>query len=272
MCGRYASFRQAQDVADDFTLTVIDPVAEELGPSWNVAPTQNVAVVLESLVGPEGERVEDEDADAPGVTAVRRLTVARWGLVPHWAKDPGVGNRMINARSETAAEKPSFRHAVRRRRCVVRADWYYEWRASAEGRTAKTPFAIGRADGEPIAFAGLYSWWKVPDIEEAGADAGKGAGDLAVHDGGWLLTCTILTKAAEGAMREIHDRVPVVLEPDAVDAWLDPRLEDAAQVADLWAAPTPYLRWHEVSRAVNTPRNNTPDLVEPVDGAEEGEG
>lgn len=283
MCGRYASFRQSQDVADEFSIEVIDPAAESIEPSWNVAPTQNVRIVVERFVGPDGGRVEDGAALsesavggvgelAQGVAVRRELRLARWGLVPHWAKDPGVGNRMINARSETAAEKSSFRSAMTRRRCIVLADGYYEWRKPdpGSGRTAKTPFAIGRPGGEPLAFAGLYSWWKVP---EGGVGSSPSASvDLdhpAVHDG-WLLTCAILTRAAEGPMASIHDRVPVMLQPDAVDAWLDPRMQDSARATSLTALPLPELAWHEVGREVNAPRNDHPGLLVPVEGAEVG--
>lgn len=278
MCGRYASFREAQALADEFEIQVIDPVAAELPPSWNVAPTQAVRVVLERFVDDAGARVDDADAlDAAGelreaVAVSRQLHVASWGLVPHWAKDPSVGSRMINARSETAAEKPSFRHAVARRRCVVTADAYYEWRAPAgdagPGKAVKTPFAIARADGASLAFAGLYSWWRAP----AGAEAGTSRGaDLVLdaHDG-WLLTCSILTAASHGPMRQIHDRVPVILGPGAVDQWLDPRRTDAGAALAVAGAAAPDLSWYEISREVNTPRNNAPGLLEPVPGGETG--
>ena len=284
MCGRYASFREAQALADEFEIQVIDPVAAELPPSWNIAPTQAVRVVLERYADGAGGRVDDADAVdeagelRAGVAISRQLHVARWGLVPHWAKDPSVGSRMINARSETAAEKPSFRHSVARRRCLVTADAYYEWRKPAEGsgRTAKTPFAIGRDDDAPIAFAGLYSWWRDPRAAD-GAGAGPGGTGtsrgtevvLGAHDG-WLLTCSILTRASDGPMRGIHDRVPVILETDDVDAWLDPRQTDAAAAMAVAARETPDLRWYEVSRSVNTPRNNSPDPLEPVPDGETG--
>lgn len=260
MCGRYAAFRQAQDLADDFSLVVVDPVAQELEPSWNVAPTQAVRIVVEQSLDPDGGEAGAED---DGDSRQRRLTVARWGLVPHWAKDPSIGSRMINARSETAAEKPSFRDAVAKRRCIVPADCYYEWRAPSEGGgSTKTPFAIGHPDGAPLAFAGLYSWWRVPQSDDL-------AGHRAVQ-GDWLLTCSILTRAAQGPMRELHDRVPVVLDDLRIGAWLDPGETNGPQALHGALDAEADLAWHEVSRAVNTPRNNGPRLIAPVDGAEVG--
>lgn len=246
MCGRYASFKQAQDLADIFDVTQVAEEVADLRPSWNVAPTQDVAIVVERLVDDEGRIAGREGAGEP-TGPQRSLQVARWGLVPHWAKDPAIGNKMINARSETVAEKASFKSPLRKNRCLVLADGYYEWQAPASGTGRKTPYFISRADGGPIAFAGLFSWWRTPE-----------------PDADWLCTTTILTAAAEGDMRELHDRVPVILEPADVDLWLDPTVTDAAEALAILATGAPELVWHEVSTAVNTPRNNSAELVRPV--------
>ena len=233
MCGRYASFREAQDLADIFTVDVISPVAESLLPSWNVAPTQ-------------AARILREDNHAGEI--VRVMDAARWGLVPHWAKDPSIGSRMINARSETVLEKPSFKGPARYHRCIVPVEGYYEWKAPTEaGRRAKTPYFIHADSGGPLALAGLFSFWK----DE-------------------LLTFTICTRAARGNMTELHDREPVMLSASAVDAWLNPALREDDEIAALLVLPTPSLTWHEVSTTVNAVRNNSPELITPVPQNPEG--
>ncbi|MGC5617494.1 SOS response-associated peptidase [Georgenia sp. Z1491] len=247
MCGRYASFRQAQDLADVFDVHAVADGVADLRPSWNVAPTQDVLIVVERLVDAEG-RIVGREGSGEATGPRRSMEVARWGLVPHWAKDPTVGSKMINARSETVAEKASFKAPLRTNRCLVLADGYYEWRAPASGTGPKTPHFITRSDGAPIAFAGMFSWWRPKD--EPDAD--------------WLCTTTILTAAAEGDMRELHDRVPVILEPSDIDLWLDPTVTDPAEALAILATGTPALTWYAVSRAVNTPRNNSAELVEPV--------
>lgn len=230
-----------------FDVTSVAEEVQGLAPSWNVAPTQDVAIVVERLVDAEG-RIAGREGTGEPVRAARSLQVARWGLVPHWAKDPSVGNRMINARSETVADKASFRSPVRTNRCVVPADGYYEWQAPAAGKGTRTPFYITRDDDAPLAFAGLFSWWRPKDEP----------------DGDWLCTTTILTAAAEGEMRRLHDRVPVVLRREDVDLWLDPTVTDPVEALAVLGGPAPALTWHEVSREVNTPRNNSPELVAPV--------
>lgn len=247
MCGRYASFRQAQDLADVFDVTTIAEEVAGRKPSWNVAPTQDVLVVLERLVDAEG-RTAGRDGAGEATGTSREMHEARWGLVPSWAKDPAIGNRMINARSETVAEKPSFSSSVKTRRCLVPADGYYEWQAPREGSTRKTPYFISSPDGAPLAFAGLYAWWRPKD--DPGAD--------------WLLTTTILTTASTGEMASIHDRVPVILTGEDVSLWLDPTVTDPAEALAVLGTGTPELTWHEVSSAVGSPRNNSPELVEPV--------
>jgi len=223
MCGRYADFLSDQDLADAFSIALAADDERLLPPSYNVAPTQLVRVV--------------RPADA-------RLTlgVAAWGLVPSWAKDPSIGARMINARLETIAEKPSFRTSFAKRRCVVPASGYYEWHTSPEG---KTPFYIYPADGSPLAFAGLIEAWRNSPADE------------------WLITCAIVTTGARGEMAEIHDRQPVMMERDAWTTWLDP----ASTKDDLFAAAAadaPALEWHPVDKGVGNVRNNSEELIDRV--------
>lgn len=234
MCGRYVNALTEQELLDEFELAVKadDPrlLPEDWHPSFNVAPTHEVLVVA----GPTEKLPE------------RHLEPARWGLVPSWAKDPGIGARMINARSETVAEKPSFRSAFAKRRCLVPASGYYEWQVTPDG---KVPHYIHAADDAALAFAGLYEFWR-----------DKAAGDGAE----WLVTCTILTTAARGEMTAIHDRQPVMLTHEERGGWLDPESTPDELFAAI-DAPAPELAWHHVGKAVGSPRNNSPELIAPVD-------
>ncbi|WNV86990.1 SOS response-associated peptidase [Umezawaea sp. Da 62-37] len=239
MCGRYASTRNDAALVAEF---VVEDVEDEaLEPSWNVAPTQRVRAVL--------ERAPREDPDAH---AVRQLCTLRWGLVPSWAKDAKIGSKLINARSETLVSKPAFKAAARRRRCLLPADGYFEWQKT-DGKT-KVPYYL-RLHDEPLAFAGLYELR--PDPELAEDDPAR-----------WLWTCTIVTTTAPDALGHIHDRSPLIVPPgDLRDAWLDPALSEPQDVQALIdSMPQPPLEPHEVSTAVNNPRNNGPELVEPLSG------
>jgi len=228
MCGRFVAATDADGLARFF---VVDERRDEgLEPSWNVAPTQRVPTVVEH----EG---------------VRALTAFRWGLVPHWADDPRIGNKMINARAETAARKPAFRDAVRRRRCLIPADGFYEWQQRADG--SKVPHFVHRRDGDPMAFAGLWAVWREPEAPE---------------DAEPLRTCTIVTTEAGPDLAALHERQPVVLEPGAWGAWLDRGVREAEQVQDLLGPSAPgTLTAYPVSREVNTPRTNHPRLLERVE-------
>ncbi|WP_432514523.1 SOS response-associated peptidase [Kineococcus sp. SYSU DK001] len=241
MCGRYARSRSDDELADLFDVGEL--VGEPPPPSYNIAPTQEARVVLERA---------PREADGPGPGAVtRQLRTLRWGLVPVWAKDVKIGNRMANARAETVTEKPAFKRAAAKRRLLVPADGYYEWE-EREGRTRKVPHFLHAGDDEVLAFAGLYELWPDPAKEEDDPDR-------------WLWTFTILTTRASDALGHIHDRAPVVVPPDMRDDWLDPTLTDldlVRQVLD--AVPEPRLETHEVSTAVNSPRNDSPDLLTPV--------
>ncbi len=219
MCGRYASSRPADDLSAHFEVDA--PVEEALPASYNVAPTDPVYVVL--------QREEQ-----------RQLRVVRWGLVPSWAKDPKTGARFINARRETVRDKPAFRAAYARRRCLVPADGYYEWQRHDGG---KQPYFLSSTDNAPLAMAGLYEVWKSPE-------------------GSSLWTCTVLTTEASDELGHIHDRTPVLVPREAWATWLAPDVEDPD---DVLLAPLPgVLQAWPVSSAVGNVRNNGPDLVEPI--------
>jgi putative SOS response-associated peptidase YedK len=227
VCGRYASIRSDSDLLRDFAIaSVVDEPPE---PSWNVAPTQLSRVVLERLV--------DDEPD-------RQLRTLRWGLVPSWAKDLRIGSKLINARSETITDKPAFKRAAMKRRCIIPADGYFEW---METDGPKQPMYL-HGDGV-LAFAGLYELR--PDAEE---DPQR-----------WLWTYTILTCTTQDALGHIHDRSPVIVPPDLQSAWLDPKLTDPETVRELVAAmPPPVLQAYQVSTEVNSPKNNGPHLIERI--------
>jgi putative SOS response-associated peptidase YedK len=207
-------------------------------PSFNVAPTAQVAIVLDS---------------AKTEPPTRRLETARWGLVPSWSKDTSTGARAFNARSEELEDKPMFRKALEKRRAVVPASGYYEWK-QIDG--AKIPHYIHPADDSPLLMAGLYEWWKNPAL--ADDDPAR-----------WLLSFTILTRDSIGHLGSIHDRMPLFLDADHADAWLDPTTDNVRDVLDaaIDAAPAvaATLDDHVVSRAVGNVRNNSPALIEPAD-------
>ncbi len=258
MCGRYAASRDPDDLVEEFEVERVE-VPARLEPDYNVAPTKDVYAVLTRTPrperGPDGEPVEPERSPAP----VRQLRVVRWGLVPSWAKDPSIGSRLINARMETVADKPAFRRAFARRRCLLPADGYYEWYAP-EGagpsdrpqRAAKQPFFIHPKDGGVLAMAGLYEFWRRPDAPDDDPDA-------------WLVTCAVLTTEAEDAVGRIHDRMPLLVEPDRYGAWLDPEVDDVDLLRGLLVPAAPgRLDAYPVSTAVNNVRNNGPQLLEPL--------
>lgn len=251
MCGRFASFSDAQDLADELAIAELAEDARLLAPSWNVAPTDPVRIV-----------VERPDRDSGDVT--RSLRVARWGLVPSWAKDPGVGARMINARSESLLDKPAFAKPFAARRCLVLADGYFEWRklsddaggagtpsssAPRNGRTPKQAYWIHPAGGRFAAFAGLYEFWR--DRSKADDDPTR-----------WLVTATVITRAATGDMERIHDRMPAHLAADAWDRWLDPEV-GTEEASALLRAPGVDLATRPVGAAVGSVRNDGPELIEP---------
>lgn len=254
MCGRYASFRQAQAIADEFDVVTLSQASLEVEPSWNIPPTTSVRIIidrpaaaLERFGGQQ--RVPGQQHRGSADDVVRALHAARWGLVPPWADSLAMGARMINARSETVATKASFRKPFATSRCLVVADGYYEWHTGEDGK--KTPHYIYPTDGASLAFAGLFSWWRDPDVAHGSPDA-------------WVLTTTILTAAARDGLEEIHDREPVMLSPEFFTPWLDPRLTDPVAALEIVAAPGPELSWHPVAPAVGSVRNNSPQLITPA--------
>ncbi|MGB5690255.1 MAG: SOS response-associated peptidase [Woeseiaceae bacterium] len=217
MCGRFAFYSPSEAAVALFGVSA----SIEIKPRYNIAPTQFVAAIR-----------DDEKKQ-------RELVMLRWGLVPFWAKDPSIGSRMINARAETVAEKPSFRAAYRHRRCVVLADGFYEWHR--EGDT-KTPYFISLASGAPFALAGLWENW-----------TDKVSGDS-------LQTTTLITTAANEFMMPLHHRMPVILESNTAGEWL----AGSNDLLDDVAAITPALKAWPVDRRVNNARNESADLIDAV--------
>ncbi len=222
MCGRVTIQTPAADIAREFALTGVQLGLER--PRYNLAPTQLMPVVAND--------------------GARLLDAYRWGLIPSWAKDASIGNKLINARGETVAEKPSFRSALKRRRCLVLVDGWYEWH---QGTKPKTPYLFRRKDGRPLAFAGLWEEWTAPDTGEL------------------VRTCTIITTGPNALMAPIHDRMPVILPPEAREAWLRPEPQESAALLPLLV---PYagdeLELYEVARVVNSPANDVPACIERV--------
>ncbi|MDX1425850.1 MAG: SOS response-associated peptidase [Kiloniellales bacterium] len=223
MCGRYVLKANLPEIA---RMLGIEPGGgAALAPRYNIAPTQAVPACR---------------ADAGGE---RRLVDLRWGLVPRWAKDAKVAYRMINARAETVAEKPAFRDAFRRRRCLLPADGYYEWKRAG---TRKQPYYLSRRDGSPFCFAGLWERWQRGDAEP-------------------IESCAIITTAADGLAADIHDRMPVILDEGDFARWLDPALDDTAALAPLLAPRAPDgMTYVPVSTLVNNPRVDEPRCITPL--------
>jgi putative SOS response-associated peptidase YedK len=246
MCGRYASTRKRIELLEEFSVQR-DEVAEPLKPDYNVAPTKAVYAVLDRA---EPEPDGSQSTGTGRGPVERELRVVRWGLVPFWAKDIKIGSRMINARAETVAEKPAFRRAFAKRRCLLPADGYYEWQAIPAA--AKQPMYITRADGRSLAFAGLYELWRDPMVDRGDEDA-------------WLWTATVITTSAPDELGMIHDRMPMIIDPLGWGDWLDPANSDVSDVRALLSpAAVSGLATYPVSTAVNSIRNNGPELIEPV--------
>lgn len=222
MCGRFALYSAPETLSRRFETETI-PGME---PRYNIAPTQTIPIV------------RDEDGD-------RYFALVRWGLIPHWAKDMKIGYSTINARAETVAEKPMFRDAFRRRRCLIPANGFYEWQAIAGSKT-KQPWFIALRNHEPMAFAGLWERWRSPEGED-------------------LESCTIIVTNANEIMQPIHDRMPVILAPKAWNAWLEPDVQNTGGLQDL-LKPYPaedMVAW-PVSTKVNSPRNDSKECLEAV--------
>lgn len=225
MCGRFVSATDPDGLVRFFT--VDDRQTDDLPASWNVAPTDQVYAVAEH-------------------ESRRTLVRFRWGLVPFWADDPSIGSKMINARAESVADKPAFRESLARRRCLIPADGFYEWQRQGDVRT---PYFVRRADGNPMAFAGLWATWRPKDEPDAER----------------LRTCSIITTAANDRLGGIHPRMPVILEPDSWDRWLDREVSEAEALQGLLApAADDAVEAIEVGRAVGNVRTNHPGLIDPA--------
>lgn len=226
MCGRFTLSQSESVIAEAFELSEV-PTLE---PRYNIAPTQLVPTVVRPKVS----------AQSPEQSEQRQFLLLRWGLIPSWAKDPAIGARLINARSETVTEKPSFRAAFRQRRCLVIADGFYEWQRQER---KKQPFYFRLQDGQPFAFAGLWERWKAPNGEA-------------------IESCTILTTEANELLRPIHDRMPVILDPKDYELWLDPEVQKPEPLQQLLR---PYrseaMTTYPVSTQVNNPTNNSPECI-----------
>lgn len=231
MCGRFSLSTPASEIARFFGAAGAIP---DLDPRYNIAPSQGVLVVRAAPTGG------------------RELGIVRWGLIPGWAREPDVGVAPINARSETADTKPTFRHAFKKRRCVIPADAFYEWQMTERG---KRPMCITPQTGGFFAMAGIWERWE-PEDQPTGA----------------VESCAILTTAANSLMAPIHDRMPVLLDKGGVEAWLDATLEEPARLKAICRpAPPETMKAHAVGRKVNSPRHEGPDLLAPV-GPEEEQG
>ena len=248
-----------------------DRVDEPLKPDYNVAPTKPVYAVMtrrsrSSQAAQDGQEESASAAQDSGTPdaepqPARQLRVVRWGLVPSWAKDISIGSRMINARAETVSEKPAYRRAFASRRCLLPADGYYEWQAPPAGMKApKQPYFICRPDHGVLAFAGIYELWR---------DRSMPKDDPAA----WLWTAAVITTSAPDELGEIHDRMPMVIAPGSWSDWLDPDNTDAADVRALLApAAATGLISYPVSLAVNSVRNNGPELVKEAEPVSPGSG
>lgn len=241
MCGRYALMSDPELLVELLALASLP----RLNPRYNIAPTQQVPVVRAAAPAPAPGKEDSRDESR------RRLDFLHWGLIPSWAKDSTIGARMINARSETAAEKPAFRSALRRRRCLVPADAFYEWKKLAKG---KQPYCIRMRDGRPFAFAGLWERWRHPEGEGEEIEP--------------IESFTILTTTANALMKSIHDRMPVIIPRQAYELWLDEEVQDPAKLRDLLGPISGgLLEAYPVSKRINSPRNDDAACLEPTEEA-----
>ena len=224
MCGRYRLTAKDRAIAKHFELDEAEVLWKA---RYNIAPTQDVAVVRQDPKKPQ-----------------RKFSVMRWGLVPYWAKDPSIGFKTINAMAETAAEKPAFREAMKRRRCLIPADGFYEWKKL--GKKDKQPYDISLTDGGIFAFAGLWEHWRDPK-------------------GGGLDSFTILTTNANSLVAEVHDRMPAIIKPEDYDLWLDPGMREPEGVADLLQPlDARLMKKYPVSTRVGNADNDDPSVMEEV--------
>lgn len=219
MCGRYTLRTPVETLVERFE---INEYPSSITPSYNIAPSQGVAAVIAE-------------------NGKRKLEMLHWGLIPSWAKDPEVGNKMINARAETVAEKPSYRKAFKERRCLILADGFYEWQKTDSG---KQPFYIRMEDEAPFAFAGLWESWQ---------------------NGREIRSCTIITTSPNEVAAQVHNRMPVILHPEDYEMWLDPDFDEREPLTTLLKPfPAEAMEAYPVSRKVNRPANNDPEVIEPA--------
>lgn len=224
MCGRFTNKAKPEQIKKEFKIGNKNPNLYQ--PRYNIAPSQMIEVVFE----PENERI---------------LSPLKWGLVPHWAKDAEIGNRMINARAETLTEKPSFREAFKSRRCIIPASGFYEWQKKSTG--AKQPFYFYLKDKEVFGFAGLWEEWIDKQTGEA------------------LETCTIITTEANEVLKPVHDRMPVILKAEVYDDWLDEKMKDERKMEEvLIPYPAGEMTSHAVSKSVNIPDSDSDELIRPL--------
>jgi putative SOS response-associated peptidase YedK len=225
MCGRYTLHHKPEEIEERFD---VEPIEEYLSPRYNIAPSQIIPVIRHSL--------SDDN--------LREMAGCKWGLIPFWSKDPKIGNKLINAKAETIAEKPSFRQAFAKRRCLIPADGFYEW--LKRGKAPSQPFYVRRRDGGLFAFAGLWEVWRTPEGET-------------------LETCTIITVEPNELLSKIHNRMAAILKPEDEAVWINPKSE----VDDLLRLLRPYdsdeLETIPVSRAVNSPANDSPECITPIE-------
>lgn len=227
MCGRYSQRQPAEVIAKAFEVDNV-PALE---PRYNVAPTQSVPTVLQ-----------------PSVSKNRQFKMMHWGLIPKWAKDSKIGSKLINARAETVAEKPAFKSAFRKRRCLVLADGFYEWQQQ-ENKKQKQPYYFFLKDGQPFAFAGLWEQW-----EDASGEV--------------IDSCTLLTTDANELMRPVHNRMPVILNPKDYERWLDSELKEPEQLQPLLRPySTQEMLTYPVSTVVNKPSNDDTECIKSIEAS-----
>ena len=244
MCGRFVSVSSPQLLVERFG--VAETAVESREPDYNVTPRAPVPIIRER---PSRQAHDD--------SITRVLSIVRWGLVPSWAENTAIGDKLINARAETITEKAAYKRSFARRRCIVPADAFYEWRptrSTSAKRPPRQPYLVHRRDGEPMAFAGLWEIWRDPAV--AGDD------DPAA----WVRSCAIVTTRANELLEPIHSRMPVMLAEQDWDTWLDPETGDVAALEEmLRPAPDDELEIYPVTKRVNSPDNNDPDLVRRVE-------
>lgn len=250
MCGRFVASSSPDQIAAYFGA---DVAVDSLGQNFNVAPTHDIYGVVAPTGGDASTRP--------------RVEAFHWGLIPSWAKDRKIASRMINARSETLADKPAFKGLFKKKRLLVPMDGFYEWQPgsadgplTAKGKPAKQPIFIHRSDGEPLAVAGLWSTWKDPQAEEDAGDSQR-----------WLHSATVVTTAANDTMASVHDRMPVLVPRSRWAEWLDPTNDDIESLSMMFdMRGDRSLALHPVSTDVNSVRNNRPDLIDEVEAVTPG--